>query len=442
MPDRTLMISKALCFCFFLSSTQGMVVSAETGPSESQIDGLVSKHCGTCHRAGGSGPFMLQDAQDLLKRKQFIKTVIESDLMPPWPLTSSLPVHGDRRLSDSDKKLLLEWLASGTSDENKTPLEPNTKNQTRKSSSAETFVQLAMRKSWIIPAEGGKRWFKGERDKRTFLIPASNQTDLRVREIMYTTTAPLAVAAVALSSDDTGQARRYIDWDTDSGTYMAGDVGFVAAGSLAVLGPAGGKLALPVGYHLSIPRNSDLVSEVHFRPQGREWTLEDSIRLKTVPDDVASIALVPVNLMLRKVVLLQGESLDDTREMIMEQDVTLVAVTPRAGRRCTRLSLVLESPDGASRTTILESDDWNPHYRSTLVLKTPVSVPAGSKLIGSWHYDNSESNPRNPVSPPEEVSLGARCGIANFLLLCAPNTQQEEATLRAFSRSVVRKAQR
>lgn len=444
MPDRTLSRSLAIAFsllpCFLFTSP---VSGQATELASHDHDALVATHCGTCHRKGGSGPFTLETSGDLLKRRQFMRSVIESDLMPPWPYSGGVRLEGERGLSADEKRRFLELLSSEVTSE---PVEHSGKGESSQvsapSGAAESLGPFGMRRSWIVPAEGGRRWFKGERDKRTFLIPVGNQQALRVNQLSYRTTAPLAVTAVALSTDTTGQARRYIDWDEDSGTYMAGDVGFVAAGSLAVIGPGGGSLSLPKGYHMTLPVGSDIVSEVHFRPQGREWTLDDSVTFTEVEAESESTALVPVNLMLRKFVLAAGESLDASRELTLEHDVTLVAITPRAGRRCTRLRLEYVLPDGVARTMLLDAEDWNPHYRETVVLKEPVSLPRGTKFIATWHFDNSSKNPRNPVVPAEDVSLGARCGIANFLLLCAPDGPEGESSLRSFARSEVIRSQR
>ena len=193
-----------------------------------------------------------------------MKSVIESGLMPPWPYSGGVPLEGDRGLTDDEKRRFLELLSSEQTDDT---LKKTANSESPKPLTASPAIEglgpFGMRRSWAVPAEGGRRWFKGERDKRTFLIPVGNREALRINRVSYRTTAPLAVAAVALSADTTGEARRYIDWDDDPGTYMAGDVGFVAAGRHR----SGWRdTGLPKGYHVELPAGADIVSEVHFRP--------------------------------------------------------------------------------------------------------------------------------------------------------------------------------
>ena len=210
MPDRTLSRTLArtvilIVCCLSLSSVPG-----EASPLVSQDhDDLVATHCGSCHRKGGSGPFELQTSADLLKRRQFMKSVIESGLMPPWPYSGGVPLEGDRGLSEDDKRRFLELLSSeGGGDTLEIPEGAESSEPLTASPAIEELGPFRMRRSWTVPAEGGRRWFKGERDKRTFLMPVKNQEALRINRVSYRTTAPLAVAAVALSADTTGEARR------------------------------------------------------------------------------------------------------------------------------------------------------------------------------------------------------------------------------------------
>ena len=192
-----------------------------------------------------------------------------------------------------------------------------------------------------------------------------------MRAIEYRTKAPLALAATAFAADTTGNARRIVDWDEEPGSYMMGDFGFVAAGSLGVVGPGGGRLELPSGFHLAVPAGADLVSEVHFRPQGRTWELDDSVLLEQVDPQMPSRELVPVNLMVRRIVLEPGEVKEFASATTLPLSVDLVAISPRASRRCRKMRVDAILPDELEPRLLLEIEDWNPHYRSTLVFEEP-----------------------------------------------------------------------
>ena len=408
------------------------------------VAAIVKENCGVCHQAGGSGPFSLMSYNDVSRRRLFVEHVLEEEIMPPWLPSAGVAVVGDRRLSHAEKTRLLAWIKAGAPEGD--PSESAVVKQGRQESVSPMpgpQVQTAsMRSPWTVPAEGGKRWFAAERDKRTFVLPLKNASPLRVQAIQYETTAPLALGATALAVDTTGNARRIVDWDEEPGSYMMGDFGFTAAGTLAVLGPGGGRLEIPKGFHIQIPANADLVSEVHFRPQGREWELNDTIRLEEVSPAIESRPLGALNLMVRKLEVDAGETATLEQSMDIPFALDLIALSPRASRRCVWMRLTAEIPGHDEAIVLLEVQDWDPHYRSTLVLEEPMTLPTGTKIRGVWKYDNSAQNPRNPVNPPEDVSLGSRCGVANVLLLCAPVESERLTELEQYAQREVLKAQR
>ena len=71
-----------------------------------------------------------------------------------------------------------------------------------------------------------------------------------------------------------------------------------------------------------------------------------------------------------------------------------------------------------------------------------IRLSAGDRIEAIWRYDNSEANPRNPVIPPEEVELGARVGVANVLLMCAPAESLRGRELAEFAVAEMRRRQR
>ena len=404
---------------------------------------IIQTQCGDCHDSDGPGPFPLETFEDVSSRSRFIEHVVREGLMPPWLPTSGVHISGERRLTAAEKATLEAWVQAGAPEG--TPLEDamdGSDGRVAPPNNALVRHEARMRSPWEVPAEGGVRWFKAERDKRTFILPLGNDRPLRIQSIEYRTRASLALAATAISADNTGQARRMVDWDAEPGSYMMGDIGFNPAGSLGVVGPGGGRLVYPDGFHVEVPERSDLVSEVHFRPQGRAWTLSDAISLEETPAERSSRQLVPLNVMVRKIELDIDEVRDFKSSIVLPMAVDLVAMTPRASRRCRSLAIKIMSPDATTATELLTIADWNPHYRETLVLEDPIRLAAGTRIDVSWTYDNTTENPRNPVIPPEVVSLGARVGSAHVLFMCAPVDPSETNRLQAFSDAETRRRQR
>src|SRR6185437_6074013 len=82
----------------------------------------------------------------------------------------------------------------------------------------------------------------------------------------------------------------------------------------------------------------------------------------------------------------------------------LYSAFPHAHYRGYAADLWVEYPDGAKKELLtLPRYDFN--WQRDYTFATPVKVPAGSKLIAHWTYDNSKENPHNP-DPNKEITWG------------------------------------
>jgi hypothetical protein len=84
------------------------------------VQPLLVQKCGGCHTDGGAGPFPLDSYGEAVESASGALAAIESNLMPPWgahdtdECAPTRPFKDDLRLSDDDKALLREWVATGT----------------------------------------------------------------------------------------------------------------------------------------------------------------------------------------------------------------------------------------------------------------------------------------------------------------------------------------
>src|SRR5207253_3254203 len=78
---------------------------------------IFARHCVECHRDGQIAPFPLTTYDEARGWAATIREVIEQDRMPPW---GADPRYGhflnERRLSEVERRQLLEWCASGAAD--------------------------------------------------------------------------------------------------------------------------------------------------------------------------------------------------------------------------------------------------------------------------------------------------------------------------------------
>jgi hypothetical protein len=86
------------------------------------------------------------------------------------------------------------------------------------------------------------------------------------------------------------------------------------------------------------------------------------------------------------------------------KDMILYGLSPHAHRRGGSAQMSVIYPDGKEQLLLaLPKYDFNWQYE--YVLAEPMKIPAGSKIVSRWTYDNSTRNPGNP-DPYHEIDWG------------------------------------
>jgi hypothetical protein len=91
-------------------------------------------------------------------------------------------------------------------------------------------------------------------------------------------------------------------------------------------------------------------------------------------------------------------------------DVEIDAIRPHFHLRgkSFRLEMVERDPDSdeiVKRQTVLSVPRFDPAWQRTYELATPLKVAAGTELLATGYFDNSDLNPNNP-DPSAEVVWG------------------------------------
>jgi hypothetical protein len=91
-------------------------------------------------------------------------------------------------------------------------------------------------------------------------------------------------------------------------------------------------------------------------------------------------------------------------------------------------------PDGSTRG-LLWIADWDFGWQDSYFFKTPIALPKGTRIDAEIVYDNSESNARNPNSPPKRVKwgLGTLDEMGSMTLLLTTASRQDDGMLRRAS---------
>lgn len=406
------------------------------GPSwHGDVEAIVKQHCGDCHSSSGPAPFPLQNYEDVANRSSFIEVVVREGIMPPWlPSASGLPLQSHRGVSKLEMQTISSWIKGGLPRGQASEVSSHGVPEV---SSSKADVSIRMPEPWSIPAEGGMNWGRRERDKRTFVLPLGNPEPLRVKQMRFETSAPKAVHAVSFLADDGGYARAVDEREAGPGHYMTGDVNDTPSGALGSVGVGSRTLLLPSGYHWEIPARSDMVMQVHYRPTGRSLPMQESLDLWLSKDDPASRPVRTLLNMIWRVDVPAGEVSELTESWVLPVDIDLIGFTTRGSGVLTRHELSATLPDGQS-LDLLDIPDFDPHWRQTWLLQEIRRLPAGTKIVGSWTVENTESNPRNPFIPLDRYITARRTGVLATMLHVAAVDPVEDEALKAWHQGMVR----
>jgi hypothetical protein len=177
-------------------------------------------------------------------------------------------------------------------------------------------------------------------------------------------------------------------WRGSVGGYAVGAESNVFAGDVGTFLPAGGA----VGYQMHYtPYGKETVDRtqigIYFRDDAPKYMMRSVVVIDT------SIA-IPANAARHK----------ETAYVEFPNDALLYAAFPHAHYRAYANDLWLQTPDG-KKTLLLSMPRYDFNWQRSYTFAEPVRIPAGSRVIANYIYDNSKRNPANP-DPNIKVTWG------------------------------------
>jgi hypothetical protein len=168
---------------------------------------------------------------------------------------------------------------------------------------------------------------------------------------------------------------------------------------------------LPDGVGYFLPKNSDILLQVHYHRTGRSETDRTQIGLyfakKPVREAMEGLAVgIPTIAQRFAFRIPAGDDHYLThRTLWTDDDCTLYGVTPHMHLLGRQIALRMTPPDGPT-TTLIAIHDWDYNWQETYFFREPIKAPKGTRFDLEAVYDNSERNPNNPHRPPVAVKQG------------------------------------
>jgi mono/diheme cytochrome c family protein len=358
-----------------------------------QVERIVQKNCVSCHRDNGLAPFSLESYDDVKAHRGMIRKEVARGQMPPWfaaPATyESHPGWlNDRTLSEADKSTLLTWLSSnmpeGDLAEAPLPLKfPDTGWQIGKPD-----IVLQLPAPVKIQAQG-----KMPYQHRTVETKLTEDKWIQAVELRPTDKSVVHHVLVFIAPPETkGDDEAGNDDVQERRGFFAGYV------------PGTSAMVFPEGYGKRVPKGSRLRFQIHYTPNGKatEDQLEFAMTFCKKPPEhevkVIGVANPGINIPAGA-----ANHVEIARQNV-PTDIELVAFMPHMHVRGKAFKYEVLFPDG-QRQTVLDVPRYDFNWQLRYRLAKPIAVPAGSTIIATAAFDNSEANRANP-DPSKNVQWG------------------------------------
>jgi hypothetical protein len=344
---------------------------------------ILQKRCQSCHRPGQPTPFSLLDYDDARRRGAMLKEVTTQRRMPPWLAD---PRYGEfancRRMPTREIDTLAAWVDSGMKRGDPKDL-PEPIKWPGGWRLGKPDLVVNMPEAFKVPAEGVLPY-------KYYTVQTHFKEDRWVQMAEAQPGAADVVHHVVVYILEPGQRRP-----------------FRSNGAMSVLvGWAPGDLPLicPPGTALRIPKDSRLLFELHYTPNGKEAV--DRSRIGITFAKKPPKREIHVNAFLNEEIVIPPNAPHHAEHATfrLQADARIISFVPHMHWRGKHYRYEAILPDG-KRKTLLSVPRWDFNWQCVYFFKDPIRLPKGTRLHAVAHWDNSKNNPYNP-DPSKRVKFG------------------------------------
>ena len=353
-----------------------------------RVSRIIEQNCQECHRQGENGPFALMTFDDVKQNAPTIKREVRKGTMPPWFADAR---HGtwanDRSLSERDKTDLIGWIDGGM------PL-----GDEKDAAAARAWPQgwrigkpddvVALPQEFKIPAKGTVPY-------QYTTIATDFGQDRWVQAMEIRATVPQAVHHVLIFLLYPFNHPRAKEQPNDAGGTRGYFMGMV---------PGQGHVVFPKGQGKFLPKGARMVFQVHYTTNGEELKDQTSLGIIWCKEKPA-VEVKTIGVSNERFKIPPGADNHEVRAVRrLDKGMRVESLMPHMHVRGKAYRYEVEYPDGRTET-LLDIPRYDFNWQLLYILREPVDLPAGSKLICTGWFDNSSKNPANP-DPKAEVRFG------------------------------------
>lgn len=360
-------------------------VPATKATYSAEISRIMQRNCVPCHHAGGSTPFSLETYDQVKGRAAMIKYVVEGGIMPPWfadGKSGESPWRNDMSLPKAEKATLLNWIADGTPEGDKTMLP----------------TPLKFESGWKI----------GEPDAvfsypKPFKVPAEGVVDYQIATVPTNFTEDKWVQGIQVMPSARAVVHHVLVFVRKKGEVIGADNEGVS-GFFGMYVPGNDALIYPDGLAKKIPAGASLKFQIHYSPNGTEVIDQTKIGLKFADKPPVSEVFTGAAANLVFAIPPGAPNHEVTSAFSVSRDIQVLSFLPHMHIRGKAARYEIVRPSGSTET-VLNIPRYDFNWQLSYDRKVPLTLEKGSRIRYTAWFDNSANNPGNP-DPTRTVRWG------------------------------------
>lgn len=366
------------------------------------IQPIIDKNCVTCHRQGHVAPFPLNSFEEVNKRALLIKRVTQERYMPPNPTDPTFAQYKNvKALSKEELDKIAQWITDGKK-------KGKEKKIIEKIDSSTIFhrepdMVLTLQKPFTIPGNNKEQF-------RVFVVPTHAKEDLFIEGIDFLPQNKTLAHHCRFMIDTTNKLR------PDDGIEVGATSEFQRLGVKMNDNfwhgwiPGNTAILYPKGTAKRLPKNADIVLNMHYSPSPKEVSENSKILLylsKTPPKRWVKTFILEENSVVNQPFYIPKDTVIKfyQRSPIIPIDISLISVTPHMHLLGRNFKAFAITPDG-DLINLIHIPNWDFNWQMTYQFGKMIKIPRGSVIYAEAEYDNTTNNARNPHRPLKDVEYG------------------------------------
>ncbi|WP_372784918.1 redoxin domain-containing protein [Phenylobacterium sp.] len=349
-----------------------------------EVAPILQEKCVSCHVNGGIGPFAMNSYDVIKGFSPMIRETVRTRRMPPYFADPHIGVFkNDQGLTSDQTKTLVHWIEAGAP----------------RGNGPDPLLANASKHAPDWPADLGKPDVIVELP--AFKVPATGLVEYQNQQVANPFTQDTWLRAIAMKPGDRRVLHHVVSNHIPDPNQPAAAI---PGGSVGSYTPGAEPQVMADGSGAPVPAGGKLHFQMHYTTMGKETVDKTEVgfyTLKTPPEYIKRSAVISTF----SLYIPAGEARhQEIAYLTFPADAYLYTLYPHSHYRGYHVELKAVTPDGKD-TMLLSLPKYDFNWQRDYDPVKPILVKAGTKLVATWVYDNSEHNPANP-DPKRNVTWG------------------------------------